>query len=73
VKKQPPRPLDADDLRAWDDAPKKPQPLDAERINVAADGPVVDGLTVAALAYVLAASVSLLGMVSVVVEQLRMG
>jgi hypothetical protein len=32
VKKQPPPPLDADDLRAWEDTPKKPPPLDAAEI-----------------------------------------
>jgi hypothetical protein len=32
VKKQPPRPLDADDLRPRDDAPKKPPPLDTAEI-----------------------------------------
>jgi hypothetical protein len=32
VKKQTPRPLDADDLRTWEDAPKKSPPLDADEI-----------------------------------------
>jgi hypothetical protein len=43
----------------------------AERINQAADGPVLDGLTLAALAYVLASNPTLAVLVSVMVEQIR--
>jgi hypothetical protein len=43
----------------------------AERINQAADGPVFDGLTLAALAYVVGADLGLLAMVATVVHDLR--
>jgi hypothetical protein len=43
----------------------------AERVNAGADGPVVDGWTLAGLAHVLATDIGLLGTLGVLVKQLR--